>query len=473
MEARISGQDSLRTGRRNKRRRAKTLGYVFCAVAALGAVAIIMGIVYIGLKTRGGGSPGADDGGIDIGGPSESFFSAGESGVEVEEHYWNIRVSYEGQSEQVELHTLQAEQEIEEAVTRLAEKWDVPAAQCELSEYDKESGTFKFTDGHEGTEIDREKLKADLEAAVTNGDYEAEIEVTANTVQPTISREDYGTIAEYTTKATSNSNRNTNIRLASASVNGTIVPAGGQFSFNQTVGRRSEERGYKQAAAYLEGQTVQEYGGGVCQVSSTLYNAVIIAGLRSDERVGHTFEPNYVTPGQDATVSYEKPDFVFTNTSATTVGIKTSFADQIMHVEIYGVSSLPEGVKRYMESEETGDAADPGSTYIEDPSIPYGSEVVVKNPMPGKKWTTYVVTEKNGEVIEREYLHATVYKGKAGVIKRNTNAATAVPATPAAPVVPGILLPDGTYYVPGVTPGAVPTVPAAPVVPDPSAVPAQ
>ena len=90
----------------------------------------------------------------------------------------------------------------------------------------------------------------------------------------------YKTMSTYTTTTTSNSNRNENIRLAVAALNGMIVKPGQEFSFNNTTGARTEEKGYKPATAYLNGEVVQEPGGGVCQVSSTLYNAVVFSGLK-------------------------------------------------------------------------------------------------------------------------------------------------------------------------------------------------
>ena len=146
---------------------------------------------------------------------------------------------------------------------------------------------------------------------------------------------------------------------------------------------------------------------------------MIAAGLRTDERTGHSYEPTYVTPGQDATVSYKKPDFVFTNTSSETVGIRTHFQNRTMYVEIFGIPVLEEGVKRYMESKQVSVLDPPEPSYVDDPELAPGEEVVAKNPTNGSVWTTDIVEEKNGEIISREYLHQTRYKGHAAVIHRN------------------------------------------------------
>ena len=89
---------------------------------------------------------------------------------------------------------------------------------------------------------------------------------------------------------------------------------------------------------------VQEIGGGVCQISSTLYRAAFNAGMEITFRRSHTFEPNYVTPGQDAAISWEQPDFRFVNTSSAPIGIRASYADRKATVSIYGLPVLEEGV---------------------------------------------------------------------------------------------------------------------------------
>lgn len=303
---------------------------------------------------------------------------------------------------------------------KLSDKWSSPAENCSLTGYDADTDTFSFGSGHDGVVIDTDKLSADIISAVNSRNFTASIAASDMPVSPEISQSDFKTIATYTTHTTNNSGRNTNVRLAAEAVNGTILAPGEQFSFNDTVGQRTEEKGYQKAPAYAEGQVVQEPGGGVCQISSTLYNAVIDAGLQTDERTGHTFEPSYVTPGQDATVSYTKPDFKFTNTSSASIGIRAKYADRVVNVEIFGIPVLEEGITKHMESEKVSDAAPPEPTYVEDPTLPYGTEVVSSKGTTGSSWKTYIVTEKDGKEIDREYFHQTQYKGHNPTIRRNT-----------------------------------------------------
>ena len=322
-----------------------------------------------------------------------------------------------------------------EVAGELGDELGEPAVSGVMLSFDQQSGEFQYADSKPGREVDTYQLTADIKQAISSGDYTATIPVKINTIQPEVSKDQYKKIGSYTTHTTANENRNTNVRLAAQAINGVVVQPGERFSFNETVGKRTPEKGYKEAGAYADGVTVQEYGGGVCQISSTLYNAVVAAGLDAVERTGHTFEPSYVTPGQDATVSYMKPDFAFVNNSPYPIGIRASFANRTVVVDLYGVPLLAEGEKRYLSSEKTGDAGGGGYTYVEDPTIPFGSEEIVTPESPGSVWKTEIVTEKDGKVINREYLHSTRYKGHAGTMRTNTTN-PAIPPLPTPPAVP-------------------------------------
>lgn len=119
-------------------------------------------------------------------------------------------------------------------------------------------------------------------------------------------------LSSFSTSYTSSGyNRSTNIELAAKKLDGYVLMPGETASYNQIVGQRTKTAGFKEGAAYSNGKVVQEVGGGICQVSSTLYNAVLYANLEIVERYNHGFAPSYVKPGLDATVSWGGPDFKF------------------------------------------------------------------------------------------------------------------------------------------------------------------
>ena len=316
----------------------------------------------------------------------------------------------------------------------LAGAWNVKAKNGSISAFDAASGKFTFAEGENGKAVNEEKLKNDIVARTAAGEYDAvitaEVEETAPEITAAQARENFQKLGTYTTTTTANKDRNENVRLAAAALNGKIIQPGEEFSFNLTTGNRTTDKGYLPAGAYVNGVLVEEPGGGVCQVSSTLYNAVVFSGLKTTERHAHSYEPSYVTPGEDAMVSYDGhsgPDMKFVNNSKTAVGIKTSFSDRKLTISIYGNPILEEGVTLSMKSEKVKELDPPAPTYEEDPTLQPGVEVEAKAATPGSRWVTNLITKKNGEVISDEFFHNSTYNGKPATIKRNTSGSVAAP----------------------------------------------
>lgn len=343
-------------------------------------------------------------------------------------------------------------------------KWDKKAKNGSIDKFDAASGKFVFAGEENGFAIDQDKLAADISQALKDKKFDAKITATGSDVAPEISaasaKEKYKTISSFTTNTTANQNRNTNVRLAAEAINGTVIKPGQEFSFNGTVGQRTEAKGYKGAAAYNNGEVVQEIGGGVCQVSTTLYNAVFKAGLKISSRRSHTFEPSYVTPGRDATVSWDQPDFKFINNSSTAIGLRASYADQKVTVSVYGIPILEDGITWDLDSKKVEDLGTPNPTYEEDQTLQPGAEVTKSKGSAGSRWETYKIVYKNGKEISRELDHKTTYKGHTPVVRRNSTGVVLNPSetTTQATTVPSTVdgMPDG--YVPGETTSAGTTI---------------
>ncbi|MDW0116397.1 VanW family protein [Sporosarcina thermotolerans] len=142
------------------------------------------------------------------------------------------------------------------------------------------------------------------------------------------------TVASYTTYFKSNPNRNKNIELSANSINNTIVGSGDHFSFNTVVGSRDEESGYQPAPEIISGELVMGIGGGVCQTSSTLFNALDQISLKILERHHHSREIGYVPKGRDATVSYGGLDFRFQNSTDVPILIKAIYGNGYLTIEL-------------------------------------------------------------------------------------------------------------------------------------------
>ena len=211
----------------------------------------------------------------------------------------------------------------------------------------------------------------------------------------------------YTNFSTSNWGRTTNIRLATEKVNGTVIMPGEEFSFNQTVGKRTPEAGFQVAAVYAAGTVTNDYGGGICQVSSTLYNSVLLANLEIVDRSNHMFSTGYVPVGRDATVSWGAPDFVFKNNRNYPIKILATVEGGTVSVDVYGLAT-PDDYEVELESYITQYI---GYSTIErvDPSIPKGTTQVIENGSSGCKSVCYRILKKNGEVVDKQLLSVDIY----------------------------------------------------------------
>ena len=158
-------------------------------------------------------------------------------------------------------------------------------------------------------------------------------EVTGGTARDTYFRD---VLCEYQTEHTSNKQRNTNLDLACKAINGTVLAPGEEFDFNTVVGKRTKEKGYQYAPAYSSGQTVSTLGGGICQVSSTIYYCTLIADLEIVNRLPHSFVSSYMPMGMDATVSWGGPEFTFKNNTNYPIRIETWVADGYVHCKLIG-----------------------------------------------------------------------------------------------------------------------------------------
>lgn len=147
-------------------------------------------------------------------------------------------------------------------------------------------------------------------------------------------------LSEFSTKyAASNKNRTTNLILAAKKINGTVLMPGETFSYNKVVGARTIQAGYKEAPIYVSGKVEDGIGGGICQITTTLYNAVVYANLDIVERSNHQFVPSYAGPSRDATVVYGAIDFKFKNNRDYPIKIACSVSGGIANFKIWGLKS--------------------------------------------------------------------------------------------------------------------------------------
>ena len=226
-------------------------------------------------------------------------------------------------------------------------------------------------------------------------------------------------LSEFTTRYdASDENRSTNIVLASEKINGTIILPGETFSYNKIVGARTIAKGYKEAPIYSGGKVVPGIGGGICQLSSTLYNAVLYANLEVTTRSNHRFITSYVQAGRDATVSWGTIDFRFKNNRSYPIKVVSTVVNGLAKVEIYGMKEE----KEYEVELETKilEEVPYKVTYKNDNTLNEGIEVVEQYGSNGVKSETYKILKLDGTEISRTLLSADTYSSLEKIIRKGT-----------------------------------------------------
>lgn len=238
------------------------------------------------------------------------------------------------------------------------------------------------------------------------------------------------TLASYTTIYDAGVyNRAHNIALAAKTINGTILLPGETFSYNGVLGNTNQEKGYKVGTAYVGGKVVESYGGGICQVSSTLYNAVLYANLEIVERHNHSYVVNYVPAGRDATVAYGGKNFRFKNTRSYPIKIVASAKNGVVSISIKGIKEEKEYdvvlTSSVLSSTPNQTVYEPNSNLAE------GTEKVIQKGYVGKKSITYKTVKYNGKVVSKTVLSKDTYKPMNKIIQVGTKKVlTEQPSTP-------------------------------------------
>ena len=270
---------------------------------------------------------------------------------------------------------------------------------------------FTYYDGADGAACDKGKLLEDISASL-NGDF-VDVRICKRALKRKFSRAD---VEERTKKLYSfttyfdgdNADRSANIRLAARKINGTTVKSGETFSFNGTVGARTEENGFRPAKIIENGKFVLGYGGGVCQVSTTLYNAVVLSGLSVEEYHPHSLKVSYVPPSRDAMVSGSYFDLKFKNTRLTPIYVRMSCNLSSITCTIYG---QPDGYEYAFSSVVTGTLPRPQAVTVEgdeDKILSYGKE--------GLKSSGYLLKTRGGDTVS-ELLRKDEYAAVADVLQ--------------------------------------------------------
>lgn len=317
--------------------------------------------------------------------------------------------------------------------TGLDDKIDEIATQIEIeptrakAKYNFSSKTFDITPGIKGQKIDRASLYEDISKIGNQKAIEIKTLPVVSDITSDFLKKSLIYQAEYSTNyASSSADRKNNIKLASSSLNNCEILPNEEFSFNKTLGQRTLERGYKEANIIKEGAFVKGVGGGICQVSTTLYNALLLSGINVTEAHKHTLPVSYVPPARDAMVSWGSADLKFVNTTDAPLYIVSNADGENITFKIFGkTKEKDEKIKITSEVVSKISAKD---KILPDTDGKYADKIMFKGEFVRAKYgkdgyeaKSFVEKYKNGKLVSKKLLRDGVYDAQDGIIYEGTD----------------------------------------------------
>lgn len=315
-------------------------------------------------------------------------FKYGKNNSSIMETY---KIINEGKEVNFTLDNAYNQKKLDEYVKMIKSKIDKKPKDAELK---RVSSGFDISESKSGQAVDGKKLTEDIKTVINDKKPEdATVVAKIDEIKPKVLKSQLqkvnSLLSSFTTSfATSSEERSTNIRLATRQIDGLTIMPGGSFSFNDIVGERTAARGYKVAHVIINAKLDSGLGGGICQVSTTLYNAILRAGILPTERTHHTIPSTYVPIGMDATVDYGNIDYKFKNTLLYPIYIEGSTAGKQITFNIYTNSSLKD--KSY--------------------EIVNNDTPVNVNGKTGHKVKVYRITYENGKQVSKILVNSDYYK---------------------------------------------------------------
>lgn len=296
----------------------------------------------------------------------------------------------------------------------LAQRTNTEPVNAVVSSFDFQTQQFSVTQDVTGRRIEAANIATALKNALNAKNYQAEIRLESTPVLPMVTSSDlrnrFTRLATFSTKTTSNEDRNNNIALAAQAISNTTLMPGETFSFNETTGQRTIEKGYRGAPAIYGGMLIDDVGGGVCQVSSTLFNAAAQAGMSIVDRSPHAWPVSYLDRGLDAAVNWPNLDFKFKNDQLTPVFIIAHYQKRTLTIEFYGLMNGP-GESIALETQLISTTPPPKEpAFQQNVNLPAGTQKELKKARTGYVVDTYRVYLRDGREYRREKLFTSKYR---------------------------------------------------------------
>jgi len=339
--------------------------------------------------------------------------------------------------------------DVEDAVRSLLEPLKRKAVDAVATSFDTVALAFVIDEYVTGLDIDVDGAINDVKAVIEAKEYDKTISVNVTITEPKVTKafleSTLGLVSSTTTVTTDKPNRNVNIDLICKAEDGLVLQPGESFNFNDYIGKRTSEKGYKEAPGIYGGTTRLELGGGICQTTGTLFHSVMMADLQVDERHPHSWPSTYVDEGTDATVTWGGSNFQFTNNTEYPIAIHAYYKNLHVTMEIYG-RPVADGMTIKIEGKVTGRSGPGATQYVANPNAAAGTKKTERDSHDYISADCYMVYYKDGKEVKRELVYHSIYSGIPAIVSVGVRAA------------------DGTICAMDPATGAV-NVPAAPTAP--------
>lgn len=357
---------------------------------------------------------------VDIGfeydymGAVEKAYRVGRNGNAFKRLFEIISTRIKGTEFQLEI--IYDKAKIEDAIENISKEIDVEPKDAQIQIRD---GNIDIIDEVVGKKVNREKLIEIIEENLYKNkldNVQIPIENTIPKISSDLLSRINGVIGEFSTSFSGSSqNRIENIELSANAIKGTLLMPGETMSFNETTGPRKREFGYKEADVIINGEFTPGVGGGVCQTSTTLYNALLLADVTILERAPHSIPPSYISLGMDAAVSYGYLDLKFRNDFDYPIYIDSKIVGDRLYFYIYGDAKGRDFTVK-IESEVV-ETIRPKEETIFDKALEPGTKILVQEGRIGYKVNTYKYIMKDGKIISKELISQDYYREKNYVYK--------------------------------------------------------
>lgn len=354
----------------------------------------------------------------------EDAYQINRSGNFIENIIKTIKSNF-GNKNQVKLEINYNKEKLKNEIIKIAKDVDQDVEDASIS---IAGSSVNVKESKSGLKVNIEDTLNNMATKLEKGKGKEELVVAK--VEPNIKTEQLQEVntvlGSYTTKFNSGvAGRSTNIRLAANRTSGILLMPGETFSYNKATGRRTVDNGYKNAPVIVQGVMQEGVGGGVCQVSTTLYNATLYAGLEYVQLKNHSIPPSYVSKGRDATVADGGIDFVFKNNLNYPIYIKNYVSENTVTCQIYGSSKDKQDIQIETNTDSVSTAP---VKKVDDPTILKGKEKVLEKGRDGYTVSTYrIYKDKQGNILKKEKVETSYYPKKQGVIAVGTMEKSVVP----------------------------------------------